>query len=112
VSSDRSPVPTYIPDELQHRYAGEARRRVHARRHPARAATSAEASRQTPRPRPFWIALTALGALGVVAAILGIVASSWLVGLIMLLILAVPTLLAARASSLASAHDPGNQRRP
>jgi hypothetical protein len=108
VTSDRSPVPTYIPDELQHRYAGEARRRVHARPHPARSATSAKVS----RTRPFRIALTALGAIGVVAAILGLVASSWLVGVVMLLILAIPALLAVRVSSLASAEDPGTQRRP
>jgi hypothetical protein len=106
--SGRSSVPTYIPDELQHRYASEARRRVLASRHPARPATSAEASRPTPRPRPFRIALTALG---VVAAILGIAASSWLVGVVMLLILAVPTLLAVRANSLVRTRDPGSQRR-
>jgi Flp pilus assembly protein TadB len=96
-------VPTHIPTELQQRYGAEARRQVRARRRGRSKPTGQRAT----GPRLGQSALVAGTVLlaATLAMVLGIVASSWLVGVIMLLTLTALGLIGFGVRSTVRAHS-------
>jgi fatty acid desaturase len=91
---DRPSVPTRIPDDMQERYAADARRRVLAsKRLRRRAAPRGRAPSRAVR-LPLWLATLCL------AAAFGIAASSWLIGLVMLIALVLLVGLGVKVTAL------------